>query len=477
MMQNYIKYAFILICCVYFYYKLLRLTITRSTLIKSVCFSLVMPALLYNIRLYIPILFPWITVLLFFIFITKSTKTSYSISFISSILSFGLSYFSFFLGVIIISPFLFILVYLERSQTIYVLIFQTLIGLFQLIFATLPFKIPRLKNGMPFLLQKSSNDIGILISIFILCIISFQTTQENRTPFLTISVLILPLFGTLLFQWWRRQIRNTYMRKLHQRELEDLQIEIDNLKKDNEQLAKIIHKDNKLIPAMEMAVRNFLEASATEREKTGRQLLADLEALAKERTGIVTSYEKANIKLPVTGLMRIDNMMEYLLQKATSHEINFHFIKDADIIYMREKIIIESDLSTLIADLVENAIIATKGQETRNILLQINIEDGNYCIHVYDSGIPFEASTISKLGKVKSTTHANDGGSGIGMMQTFDFLRKYEASFILDETIANGLYAKKLSFIFDSRHEAHIKSMRTEVLELAEVRPDFIFEL
>jgi hypothetical protein len=40
-------------------------------------------------------------------------------------------------------------------------------------------------------------------------------------------------------------------------------------------LAKIIHKDNKLIPAMELAVREYFQAydrESSDREKTGREL-------------------------------------------------------------------------------------------------------------------------------------------------------------------------------------------------------------
>ena len=69
-----------------------------------------------------------------------------------------------------------------------------------------------------------------------------------------------------VYCWWRFRITRDYREKLRQAELKALQnelIEKDNrireLEENNDSLAKIIHKDNKLIPAMELAVCEYLE--------------------------------------------------------------------------------------------------------------------------------------------------------------------------------------------------------------------------
>ena len=65
---------------------------------------------------------------------------------------------------------------------------------------------------------------------------------------------------------------------------------------------------------------------------------------------------------------------------------------------MVEKVIPESDLNTVLADLCENAILAAKDSERKSVLLVIGISDGCYSIDVFDSGLPFEIDTLANLG-------------------------------------------------------------------------------
>ena len=51
-------------------------------------------------------------------------------------------------------------------------------------------------------------------------------------------------------------------------------------------------------------------------------------------------------------------------------------------------------MNTLLADLVENAIIAIRSRTSKRILVSISISEGHYLIDVFDGGIPFEAETI-----------------------------------------------------------------------------------
>lgn len=73
-------------------------------------------------------------------------------------------------------------------------------------------------------------------------------------------------------------------------------------------------------------------------------------------------------------------------------------------------------MNTLLADLVENAIIAIRSRTSKRILVSISISEGHYLIDVFDGGIPFEAETIINLGLKKITTHADSSGSGIGLV-------------------------------------------------------------
>ena len=70
---------------------------------------------------------------------------------------------------------------------------------------------------------------------------------------------------------------------------------------------------------------------------------------------------------------------------------------------------------------------------------------------VFDSGEPFDDKVKKKLGRLRVTTHKDEGGSGIGMMTTFEILKKYKASFTIDEQIDNGTYTKKVCVCFDGK--------------------------
>ena len=131
-------------------------------------------------------------------------------------------------------------------------------------------------------------------------------------------LIALFLIGLLLYCWWRFRITRDYREKLRQAELKALQIEKDNrirkLEENNDALAKIIHKDNKLIPAMELAVCEYLETEATDDDtrKKGEQLASGLKTMAQDRKGTLNSYRHDEQALPVTGVCVLDALFTYM---------------------------------------------------------------------------------------------------------------------------------------------------------------------
>ena len=86
----------------------------------------------------------------------------------------------------------------------------------------------------------------------------------------------------------------------------------------------------------------------------------------------------------------------------------------------------------------------------------------SFGIYVYDSGIEFEKETLENLGKKPSTTHAEEGGTGMGFMNTFDTLRKYKASLEIEEIgkPSKDNYTKILKIKFDGKKEYKVKTYR-----------------
>lgn len=65
-------------------------------------------------------------------------------------------------------------------------------------------------------------------------------------------------------------------------------------------------------------------------------------------------------------------------------------------------------------------------------------------------GIPFEIDTYMKFGISEASTHTNEGGTGIGLLDTWTFKKKYHVSLIIEE-LDNNIYSKRLSFLFGKR--------------------------
>ena len=127
----------------------------------------------------------------------------------------------------------------------------------------------------------------------------------------------------------------------------------------------------------------------------------------------------------------------------------------------------KEDLEILIADHVKDAIIAINhsDNEYRSILVRLGKIDNFYSLYIYDSGIEFEEETLANLGKRPCTTHAEDGGTGFGFMNTFDTLKKYSASLIIKELSkpSKANYTKIVIIKFDGENNFKIESYKQNV--------------
>lgn len=324
------------------------------------------------------------------------------------------------------------------------------------------FRLKRLKNGMPYLLKKGSSDIGVFISVSILVLVSFYF--DESAIYIHLFLMFLTICGGLfVFFWWRKKLYNDYLKKLNENETHNLlQVivkqseEIAKLKAHNEKLSKIIHKDNKLIPAMQIAVKDLLESGTADHDHT-TGLLTQLNWLYDDRNIALQGYEILAKSLPKSGILSTDAVIKYLSNRSVAANTSFDVTVTGNIKYLVSEIIAETDLNTLLSDLGENAIIAVQNESQKSVLLNIGIDENNYYrIDIFDSGSPFSIDVLKNMGKQRITTHAETGGSGIGLMTAFEILNKYNASFLIDENIQHNLYTKKVSIIFDEQKNIDI---------------------
>lgn len=473
MIISLIKYFFIIVSCFILYTKILDIKNTKLHILIFLINSITISCLSYGVSLLTPYLRIFSMMFLFFLSALLVFKRNILTTFTSTVISFGASYICYVISAIITSPVSLIWAHWNIPKNLFNPITVPLIGIIQIFLSNIPFFFKRLRKGMPFLENFGNSIIGLVLCILI--VIASTLLTVNSTDDLIFAVTIPSLFisGLLLVAWWRKQLTKTYIEKIRQRELESLHIEVENLKNENEKLSKIIHKDNKLIPSMIMTVKAALNTNSSDELK---QLTTELEILTNERAGTLAAYENKNATISATGCFRLDAILQYLHNKMISNEINFVLANSVDMKHVVSTVIDENSLSTLIADLVENALIATRNQSDKYILLNFDYYNGNFNISISDSGVPFSPAVYRNLGINRYTTHKKDGGSGIGLMTSLELIKKHSSSFIIEE-LDNQTYSKKVIVTFDGLSQIRINSQRPEVCKLTPYRNDIIFTL
>lgn len=458
------KYFFIIICSIYIFIKIHNTSVNLRNSIASLAFSAIASVAAAftrkNLNTYTLILIViLLTAFFYFSFKMPPNKT---ISFTA--ISLGISYTMCIILSLIIGSICYIIFSNFLFQTKINTVSYLIVGLFQFIITFLIFRIKRLNKGFATYESKINNDLGVFTSLSLIVIASMFNSEKNSDLIGTIILFCVLIVGMLLLYWWKRRITNIYLEKVHNRNIEILenslleQQEINSkLTKSNEELSSIIHRDNKLIPAMQSAVEEILACNSPDEQKEkSKLLLPQLKAMSSQRSTILSNYENLHKVLVQTGILSIDASLKYLMKRANNDGISFELSVTCDLKEFVKDLICENDLNTLILDLCENALIAVRETKIKNVLVVFGIETKSFIISVYDSGMPFEPKVIENLGKKRITTHKATGGSGIGLMTTSELLIKHSASFVIDENIDNDSYTKRVSVVFDGLSQCRV---------------------
>lgn len=465
-MQPFIKNLGIVICCIYCFYKLLHITPEKKNRIFLSVFCSALSAAAVCIDLYDAYLTLPMLVLALSVFLSIHTHIPLSVSVTATTIACALNYILFTVSAVIAST-----IFLAFPGDAPHIWLQLCCFFVQLLIMQIPFHFKRTRKGMPFLQKQFYAIPGMIISIFILTASVIINTGSNH-PIYAIPLILVIILAVLIYLYWRSNLTKTYLDRLNTKNIESLNAEllekqryIEALEQDNRQMAKMIHKDNKLIPAMEYAVQTYIKENslAAKEQSRGTELLEELNRLSKERKGLLDTQDKRCEKLPISKVSSVDNLLQYMQQKAASEGIIFHVTLDCNVEDLIRDAINEEALNTLLADLLENAIIATKYNNGKYILLNISMLSKYYSLHVFDCGIPFTKEVLASLGQKQITTHGDDSGSGIGLMQTYEILKEHNASLLIDEfTSGTGLYTKKISVVFNRQNQYTLYTTRTE---------------
>ena len=365
-----------------------------------------------------------------------------------------------------------------RKVPLYSLFYAGIIEQFLLVFL---FHQKRFCKGMPFLFATKFLNIGMIVCLFFLVLLTYLQTSDISRLWVNIlySVLLVISLAALIF-WWQAQLTKSYLHKLQlleleslRKELEETTKEMEHLKKQNEELGRLIHKDNKLIPALETAVTDFLSADGDEKNKAmGASLILQLKELSGSRREILDEVSAARSRHFATGIPALDTLLDYFDRRAEARKMEFTVnIAPNLAAYVPSKISSE-DITHLLADLLENAIIAVAPCASRKIRLQIYPYRKWFVIELSDTGIPFQEKSLLQFGIQQLTTHESSGGSGIGLMDIWKLKEKYHASIHITEYRDTAPFSKRITFLLDHRNQYLIRTWRFEELRAKSRRAD-----
>ena len=393
-----------------------------------------------------------------------NTKSGMGYSIIINTLSLSINYCIYCLSAILG----FIIFKIMKIENIYFNFILIIIIYFLLLNTILTIK--KIKYGITFLKEKRKDNFFdiLILNISIILLFSFVTFINLDVNIMGNTFVALIIFSIIMFITIQKSLQLYYKQKLQQKELEETKEElekakqeIDELEKENLNFSKKSHSIAHKQKALEYKLDQLLLNNEIAEE-------LDIKDRIKEISKQIQN-EETTIELTKTNIEEIDDMLKYMQSECEKNKINFELQVNGNIHHMINKFIAKENLEILLADHIKNAIIAINYSENINksILVKLGLIDGFYSIYIYDTGIEFEVKTLLNLGQVPSTTHADNGGTGMGFMNTFDTLNKYKASIIINEygKPSKDNYTKYIAIKFDNKNEYKINSYRSEEIE------------
>lgn len=356
-------------------------------------------------------------------------------------------------------------------------IFNLLIILIiEIIMLKLLFRLRRFKNGITFFRDKMKEDYWNIIMINVSAMIIFiyclfirsdgNLIKHFLIPFLILGITMFIMIQKTLTLYYKQKLLEQNL-KSYEQEIADKDKQIQDLSDEKFKISKVNHEFYNRQRALEMAVKEFISNSNMETSKE-IMIMDKIESLSKEYSGKIEEIKKVE-KLPETEIEEIDEMFRYMQSECIKNNIEFSLKINGNIFYMINNLIETDRLVTLIGDHIRDAIIAINhsANNYRSIIATLGMNDNCYEFRVYDTGIEFEIDTLLKLGIEPATTHAEEGGSGIGFITTFETMKNSKASLIIEEKNRenNNDYTKAVIIRFDGKNEYRISSYRSSEIK------------
>lgn len=359
--------------------------------------------------------------------------------------------------------------FFRSPQSTPVLLMTILSCLLTLLSIRVFLRIRRFKSGMPFLRNKHTAYIGVIISLCCVTLIIYVFYRSNQFAILAFIFQLIVCLSLIPFiAWWRVHIRKSYYTYLKNMELQELQLKIQTLTADNDRLSQLVHKDNKLLTAMTHSVCTLLDEASTlspdQLESHCSAMHEDLLRLGQHRQATLQELSGSLTGQFHTGHIMLDSVLNMMFQQAQSKRISLSLETSPDFWTNILSYLDEEELTHLIADLTQNAIIATQNASTKHINLSLSSTSNIPSIQIADSGTPFPPVVLNALGQSRCSQHLHEGGSGIGLMNIWTLKSTTKATLLIEEFPSDANYTKCIHFIFDQKNRYLIMSPRYDSL-------------
>ena len=467
LMVYFIQMMGIMASSLYIFIKSIQYNTTAKRKVVFIAWCLLLSVLYAVIEIYL-LLIPLVC-LITIIFIYFLIKQKFEIVTSAYLLSFGISYFLYYIAVFpvsIITAFFtsneqIVDAPLDFNEPIFLLGYS-IVFILQIVFSVLLFRFRRIKKGFPFIFNKFAIVAALFFTGIILILVTWVNMISQSEEAADIGILYIAgvlIAGVGIYILIRRLItmfqakkaqQNTavYYEKLYLEE----KVKNEELRKQLKAKSSVLHNFADRLKAMEEAVTQ------------GTGTLEVLQNLQEDWENELDKIKSKTI-LPSANIPAIDNLFEYYEKQFAAEKITFDLIINGSIRYMVNNVIKQSDLETLIVNHLNDAKKAVMASDNtfRRVTAVIGVSKGCYEFTVLDSGIPFEADTLTRLGTGRVTTHADTGGSGIGFETTFETMRETRASLIINEQEQSNVdYSKSVSIRFDGKNRYIIETYRPD---------------
>lgn len=318
----------------------------------------------------------------------------------------------------------------------------------------------RIKNGIACFNRNNKNDVIDITIINVSMIIFFSIivfSNGSKYTYLTSQLIIGFIgFSVVLFVTIKKSIEAYYKQKLliqdlneTKKELDEKKNEIKELEAENLKISKKAHSLAHKQKSLEFKINKIL-MNTESAEELG--LKNELKNISNE---LIKSSKLP--KLNKTGISEIDDMFNVMQEECRLNGIDFVLQLKGNIYQMTNHYITKEELSILLADHIKDAIIAINHSDNINksIMVRLGKIEDCFAVYFYDSGVEFPKEVLNNLGKKPITTYSDEGGTGMGFMNTFDLLNKYNASLIIERigSPCKDNYTKIIKIKFDNKKE------------------------